>query len=333
MVRYGNLNTKKLKHVTGWGGGMRRVICSWYTDKKPLDLAECVSKYRSRHGWSHRDIIKLAHPKSKNPEIAAIFKYVIHGLEKAKSECTDQRAQQILTYLQNIEDFKHCEDEQHAARLIEIHSLTLEHVPGHFLKSKEVMSLDMKNLSLLQPTYIMRTTEPETKTKSVPQPHPKIVDALKQLLSSSFKLLISTGLRYLVAVDVRINMTQGKCWHCNNVSPAHAAALMALCLVKAEREVNVVAFSEEGALAPLPSGLVDLTQPLLWAKKMKKEVDVFLIVTDNQVKQGKLKAAKALQQYRSALNLPKANEDGMLDIAGFDGQVPRVIEAFSRGAF
>jgi 60 kDa SS-A/Ro ribonucleoprotein len=27
------------------------------------------------------------------------------------------------------------------------------------------------------------------------------------------------------------------------------------------------------------------------------------------------------------------NDPGMLDVAGFDAQVPRVIEAFARGAF
>lgn len=28
-----------------------------------------------------------------------------------------------------------------------------------------------------------------------------------------------------------------------------------------------------------------------------------------------------------------SNDPGMLDIGGFDGHVPRIIEAFSRGAF
>jgi hypothetical protein len=51
---------------------------------------------------------------------------------------------------------------------------------------------------------------------------------------------------------------------------------------------------------------VDLSQPLLWAKKLKKPVDVFIILTDTQVKQGKFNAVKSLQQYRTALKLPNA---------------------------
>lgn len=44
----------------------------------------------------------------------------------------------IVTYIQNIENFKHCEDEIRAAGLLETHQLSLHHVPGHMLKSKEV---------------------------------------------------------------------------------------------------------------------------------------------------------------------------------------------------
>jgi 60 kDa SS-A/Ro ribonucleoprotein len=70
---------------------------------------------------------------------AAVLKYVVHGLKEAKKDFGDKpEAQQVMSYLQMIEDFKHCSDEHHAARLIEMHSLLLEHIPGHLLKSKEV---------------------------------------------------------------------------------------------------------------------------------------------------------------------------------------------------
>lgn len=44
----------------------------------------------------------------------------------------------IIEYIQKIEDFKHCEDEVQAASLLETYKLSLDHVPGHLLKSKEV---------------------------------------------------------------------------------------------------------------------------------------------------------------------------------------------------
>lgn len=45
---------------------------------------------------------------------------------------------EILKYIQDVEDFKHCEDEVRAAALLETYGFSLEHVPGHLLKSKEV---------------------------------------------------------------------------------------------------------------------------------------------------------------------------------------------------
>jgi len=66
-----------------------------------------------------------------------------------------------------------------------------------------------------------------------------------------FQLLVPTGMRYLVAIDVRSQMVHGKCWHCFNVSPAQAAVLMTLSLVKAERDVTVMAFGAEGTMQPV----------------------------------------------------------------------------------
>ncbi|CAG2066715.1 unnamed protein product [Timema podura] len=198
-----------------------------------------------------------------------------------------------------------------------------------------------------------------TNIAMLPQPHVKVVHALNHLLTSSFKvrhqvparygamavlatmspehqamlltfvsvdisrlLLVPTGMRYLVAVDVRSQMVHGKCWQCSNVTPAQAAILQALCLVKAERDVTVLAFGADEVLTPvtldkeitlqqaldrfkeIPNGPVDLAQPILWAKKNRKPVDVFVVLTDNQVKPGKVKPAVAIQQYRSALHLP-----------------------------
>jgi 60 kDa SS-A/Ro ribonucleoprotein len=73
------------------------------------------------------------------PASAAVLRYVVHGLKEAKKDFGDKpEAQKVMSYLQTIEDFKHCTDEHDAARLVEMHSLLLEHIPGHLLKSKEV---------------------------------------------------------------------------------------------------------------------------------------------------------------------------------------------------
>ncbi|XP_071557954.1 RNA-binding protein RO60 isoform X2 [Temnothorax nylanderi] len=142
---------KELNYITqGWGHGLRKAINNWYLSKEPMDFINCVTKYRSRYGWKHKDIVKMAHPLGTTEEKKVILKYVIHGLEKTKKEVTadSSKMQDLLKYMEAVENFKHCEDESAAACMLETNDFSLDHVPGHLLKSKEVwttllMSMDV----------------------------------------------------------------------------------------------------------------------------------------------------------------------------------------------
>lgn len=64
-----------------WGRGLRRAIAAWYTEKSENDLVMQAIKYQSRDGWSHRDLLRLAHPMSKTPGMDATFRWMIGGNE------------------------------------------------------------------------------------------------------------------------------------------------------------------------------------------------------------------------------------------------------------
>jgi 60 kDa SS-A/Ro ribonucleoprotein len=57
----------------GWGRGMRAAVAKWYTDQTPAQLAVNALKYPSRNGWSHRDLLRLAHPAAKDEATKAVF--------------------------------------------------------------------------------------------------------------------------------------------------------------------------------------------------------------------------------------------------------------------
>ena len=52
-----------LARKTGWCRAQRAAVQRWYNERCPRELACYVTKYRSRSGWSHKDIITLAHVK------------------------------------------------------------------------------------------------------------------------------------------------------------------------------------------------------------------------------------------------------------------------------
>lgn len=70
-----------VKQIGGhWGRRFKTSIAQWYLTKKPDKLAEMIVKYPSRDGWSHRDVLRLAHPKTMSAAHNAVFRYATHGM-------------------------------------------------------------------------------------------------------------------------------------------------------------------------------------------------------------------------------------------------------------
>ena len=42
-----------------------------------------ITKYQNREGYTHRDVLRLAHPSTKDPLLSFLFDYITHGLKKA----------------------------------------------------------------------------------------------------------------------------------------------------------------------------------------------------------------------------------------------------------
>lgn len=68
-----------VEQFRGWGRGLRRAVGSWYTSREAGDLAYQVVKYRQREGWSHRDLLRLAHPETAVPELQDVFDWIVRG--------------------------------------------------------------------------------------------------------------------------------------------------------------------------------------------------------------------------------------------------------------
>jgi 60 kDa SS-A/Ro ribonucleoprotein len=83
-----------VEQFRGWGRGLRRGISNWYLgtdigdlaeqDISPADadriavnrLAYQLVKYRQRDGWTHRDLLRLAHPKTNSDARNSLFRWV-----------------------------------------------------------------------------------------------------------------------------------------------------------------------------------------------------------------------------------------------------------------
>jgi 60 kDa SS-A/Ro ribonucleoprotein len=65
-----------VEQFRGWGRGLRKAVGNWYLDKPVDQVAYQAVKYRQRDGWSHRDVLRLTHPKTLEPARRALFDWI-----------------------------------------------------------------------------------------------------------------------------------------------------------------------------------------------------------------------------------------------------------------
>jgi len=120
--------------LRGWGRILRDSVASWYTEKSPNDLAYQLVKYRQRDGWTHRDAIRLSHPKPENTVQDFLFGYAVGKKDVSDNVATDRRIQILKGY----ELAQLAKTESDIVKLISEFGLTREMIPNEYLKSAKV---------------------------------------------------------------------------------------------------------------------------------------------------------------------------------------------------
>jgi 60 kDa SS-A/Ro ribonucleoprotein len=67
--------------MRGWGRGLRNAVAGWYVEREADELAHQAVKYQQRDGWSHGDLLRLAHPKAPSPQHDAVFRWMLSGAD------------------------------------------------------------------------------------------------------------------------------------------------------------------------------------------------------------------------------------------------------------
>src|SRR5215469_12902003 len=67
--------------MCGWGRGLRNAVGRWYVDRGADELAHQAVKYQQRDGWSHGDLLRLAHPKAPSATHDAVFRWLLAGAD------------------------------------------------------------------------------------------------------------------------------------------------------------------------------------------------------------------------------------------------------------
>lgn len=265
--------------LRGHGRAFNRALKRWYLGKEPRALAYQVLKYRNRHNWTHRDVLRLAKPKTDDATINAALRWVAKGeTPGGYDELT-----QIVAY-----ELAKTADEAALLDLIRAHRLTHEMIPTEALGRSDVwralladmpMTAMIRNLgrmtangalvplgrevdiviSRLQdadrlrkarvhPLAVLVALNTYRQGKGIKggltwEPIPAVVDALDAAFYTAFGAVEPTGKRIMLALDVSGSMGGPELSGMTGITPRVGSAAMAMVTLAAEGSAHVVGFT------------------------------------------------------------------------------------------
>lgn len=124
----------------GWGRGLRRGVSAWYRQMEPERLALQLVKYVQRDGWTHRDVIRKAHPHpGDDPVRQALFRWAVNGPVRGDPFVGDTPPDvPALRLVWAYEQARRAKRQQEIVRLIRDYRLPREAIPTEFLSSRLV---------------------------------------------------------------------------------------------------------------------------------------------------------------------------------------------------
>src|SRR5438552_3069444 len=136
--------------MRGWGRGLRNAVAGWYVERETDALAHQAVKYQQRDGWSHSDLLRLAHPKAPSPQHDAVFRWMLNGADslgerevKRKVRGEDRVAKydavgELPKLIEAFERVKHTANVIEVVKLIDEFDLPREAIPTQWLNEARV---------------------------------------------------------------------------------------------------------------------------------------------------------------------------------------------------
>lgn len=267
---------ESVKGLRSWSAGLRRGVSSWYENKTDDKLAYQLVKYRQRNGWTHADVMRLAHPNmgdSQNVRWAL-------GKEEVNTE-------KLSRVIQGFIEVQKQTDGKVIAKMIQEYGLPWEALPTEALNHTQVWdalldtmkpialtrnlgkmsALGMFNTNLnsnvprvlaglskerilsekVHPMQFLLAATTYAAGRGVKgsltwQTNQKIVDALNKAFFDAFGNVEATGKNTMLALDCSGSMTTANVAN-TFIDCRTAAAAMALVTANAEPNYDLVGFA------------------------------------------------------------------------------------------
>ena len=286
-----------VNEMRGWGRSLRKAVSNWYLETENNKLAYQLIKYQQRDGWSHSDVIRLAHPKPADPVKDALFAWIRDPKSLGNKEVN------LPAQVQAFEAAKKASSSAEIIRLIGDFNLPRECIPTNFLTdptvweallekmpmtavirnlatmtsvglltsgssaatkvSNQITDINLLRRARIHPISVLSALRTYENGKGIRgsktwSPIKQVCDALDSSFYLSFGNVIPTGKRILVALDVSGSMAAGEIAGVPGLTPRDASAALALVTLSVEPNVEVVGFTNGSYGSYNSSGITPL---------------------------------------------------------------------------
>lgn len=358
------------ENLRGWGRGLRTAVSEWYLNQPASELAYRMLQSVEHNGWSHRDLLRLSHPKAATPVHNALFQWAVDGElgHLATPEILSSDLRQVRAY----EFAKQSASEGEIVQLIEENRLTQEMIPSKWLESALVWEALLPSLPY---DALVRQLGKLTEVGLL-QPHsPATALVVARIIDR--KRVANSRLHPAALLDALINyqrqpaavssvvdgLEEAFYMSIDNVAPIGQRIYLAVSASGGQSATLAMVFARREPVCTIwPAGITrkdrldrvcevirgegrffDPSLPMRDAEDRGLAVDAFVIVTANR---GNVR--QALERYRRSsgiaaklvviamhsevCNATDPDDALQLGMAGFDASVPRVVEEFLRGS-
>jgi 60 kDa SS-A/Ro ribonucleoprotein len=320
-----------VENLRGWGRGLRTAVADWYLSKPASELAFQMLSYERRNGWSHRDLLRLSHPKAATPAHNALFQWAVEG--ELGHLATPEILSGDLRQIRAFELAKKSASEEEMVQLVEENRLTHEMIPSEWKSSARIWEallpsmpyLELlRHLGKLTAVGLVQPQSPATALvvarlidrkriansrvhpvalldvllayKQEPAPVASVIEALDEAFYLAFENVAPTGKRVYLAIQSGGSMRR------------FAMASAALAIIFRRREPNCMIWGVditpkhrlEQVCEAIASGdgFPDASLAIRDAQNRGLAVDAFVIVAGNRP------STEVLEEYRRWSGIP-----------------------------
>lgn len=136
------------ENMRGWGPTLRRAVQRWYLAPPVERVAFQAVKYRQREGWTHRDVLRLSHPKPRKDDVErrALFDWIC-GRRDDFTDLTDVPTSENdpLRIVEGYERVQRTNSAAEAVGIIRTYRLPWEALPDQLMNDASIWNALLDN--------------------------------------------------------------------------------------------------------------------------------------------------------------------------------------------